>query len=226
MYLMKKRIVISVMMLVTLMVASTSAGTVFAKDDDKESVSKETYYFDYAQYAGDDDGFCDLKPIKSDNVHYGWRLGRFAVSGFTRKDDENYEAPVFLKNVGDEVKLAFILEQDINKLNGDSKLTINDDTGWDEIFGVEKTHFGKGALIIVKRDYQNSYADPVIYTDYLSGKTKGAETTVELCEEGDYEVALDYSLLHKDSVEVKIQHIKSHAYLLLFLLYLFVRLFI
>lgn len=192
-----KRIATASMILVTMLSSFALTGTVYAKNGDKESVSKEAYYFDYAQYAGDDDGFCDLTPITSDNVHYGWRLGQFAVSGFTRIDDETFEAPVFLKNVGDEVKLSFILEQDINKLNGDSKLTINDDTGWDEIFGIEKTHFGKGALIIVKRDYQNSYADPVIYTDYLSGKAKGAETTVELCEEGDYEVALDYSLLHK-----------------------------
>lgn len=194
----KKNITTATMLLMSGLASfSASSSIAFAEDLERASVSKQTFYFDHAQYAGDDDGFCDLTPITSDNVHYGWRLGRFAVSGFTRVDEENYDAPVFLKNAGDEVKLSFILEQDINKLNGDSMLTINNDIGYDELFGVPETNFGKGALIIQKRDYQNSVSEPTVYTDYLSGKTKGAETDVELCEEGDYEVALDYSLLHK-----------------------------
>ena len=36
-----------------------------------------------------------------------------------------------------------------------------------------------------------------MYTDYLSGVKVGANTQVEICEEGDYEVALDYSIRDK-----------------------------
>lgn len=58
----------------------------------------------------------------------------------------------------------------------------------------QKTNFGKGALIIKYTDSQHKDEDPVIYTDYLSALKEGADTKVELFEEGDYEVALDYEI--------------------------------
>jgi hypothetical protein len=74
-------------------------------------------------------------------------------------------------------------------------LAISGDTnGYDEYFGVAKTDFGRGTLITRHIDYQNYVNDPVVYTDYLTAKTAGAETRIELFEEGDYEVALDYEL--------------------------------
>lgn len=108
-----------------------------------------------------------------------------------------------MKTVGDTVTLWFELEQDINKLDGDDMLSICGDTnGYDEYFGIEKTDMGRGTLIIRHTDYQNHTADPVIYTDYLAATaTKGAAVEVKLCEEGDYEVALDYEI-REDNLDI------------------------
>ncbi len=176
---------------------TTSGNVVYAQEDSKDTVIKEKYYYDIAENAGDDDGYYPTSPIEPDDVHYNWKIGRFMISGYTRVIENPSEPLVFLKNVGDEVELSFVLEQDINALNGDNKLIINNDKGYDTYFGIEKTKFGHGALIITKRDYQNNHSDPTTYMDYLAGVSQGAETSVQLCEEGDYEVALDYSLLHK-----------------------------
>ena len=66
--------------------------------------------------------------------------------------------------------------------------------GYDEYFGIEKTNFGRGTLIIRHTDYQNHAGEPHIYTDYLGAVTQGAAIEVKLCEDGDYEVALDYEI--------------------------------
>jgi LPXTG-motif cell wall-anchored protein len=82
-------------------------------------------------------------------------------------------------------------------LNGNDKLSICEDTnGYDEYFGIPKTNFGKGTLIIRHTDHQNHVHEPVVYTDYLSAQTSdGAAIEVRLFEEGDYEVALDYEII-------------------------------
>ena len=50
-------------------------------------------------------------------------------------------------------------------------------------------------LIIRYTDYENVKHDPVMYYDYLLANTMmGANTRVQLFEEGDYEVALDYEV--------------------------------
>lgn len=140
--------------------------------------------------------YAEGEKIESDDIHFGWELGRFYITGYTRETADEDDNLVFLKNVGDKVKLWFNLEQDINKLNGKDSLSIsNDDDGIDENFGVEKSDFGKGTLIIKQTTYQKEEKEPVIYTDYLSANLKkGADTEVELFEEGDYEVALDYEI--------------------------------
>lgn len=192
----KKFIVASICLIIGMSFTSVRS-VAYAKEDTKDTVIKEKYYYDIAENAGDDDGYYPTSPIEPDDVHYNWKIGRFMVSGYTRVIENPSEPLVFLKNVGDEVELSFVLEQDINALNGDNKLIINNDKGYDSYFGIEKTKFGHGALIITKRDYQNNHSDPTTYMDYLAGVSQGAETSVQLCEEGDYEVALDYSLLHK-----------------------------
>ena len=154
------------------------------------------YMGDLPLNAAKDSGFTGTDPIDSDDIHYGWSLGRFYVTGYTRGPDSlEGGTPVFLKNAGDTVALWFRLDQDILALNGDPALTIaDDDVGFDGHFGTAKTDFGRGTLIIRHTDHQNHPGEPVIYTDYLSALTAGAETQVELFEEGDYEVALDYSV--------------------------------
>ena len=135
--------------------------------------------------------------IEKDDLHYGWDLGQFFVSGFTdhakEKDDGT---PVFLKNVGDVVTLWFNLQQNIDALNGDADVTIlYDEEGSDQYFQTPTTIFGRGMLIIRFTDHENVKHDPIMYYDYLEANTSlGADTRVQLFEEGDYEVALDYAI--------------------------------
>lgn len=98
--------------------------------------------------------------IKEGDPHFGWKLGRFVVSGFTSRAGD--DVPVFLKNSGDQVELSFQLNQSIDSLNGDDKRKISGDgNGYDEYFGIPKTDFGHGALITKHTDYQNASTEPI-----------------------------------------------------------------
>ena len=143
-----------------------------------------------------DSGFTQEKALDRDDPHYGWNIGSFFVNGYTRETVKDDGTPVFLKNVGDKVTLWFTLEQDINALNGDANLTIaEDDNGYDQFFEVPRTNFGHGTLIIRYTDHEGIKHDPIIYTDYLAANARtGADTKVQLFEEGDYEVSLDYEI--------------------------------
>lgn len=142
------------------------------------------------------DGYYGSKEIKNDDPHYGWELGQFFVNGFTDYIKDEDDNVVFLKNAGDQLALWFNLQQDINCLNGNEALTIMRDTaGSDQYFETPKTNFGHGALIVRKINSDNSKEEPQIYTNYLEATaTVGANTKVDLFEEGDYEVALDYAV--------------------------------
>ena len=143
---------------------------------------------------GKDNGYSGSNVIDLDDPHYGWTLGQFYVSGYTQHTTDS-DGDVFLKNVGDEVELHFELLQDIDSLDGDDNLTIYEDSnGYDQYFGTQRFNDCRGLLIIRKTDYQNSSSDPIIYEAYLAGVDEGADTVVQLCEEGDYEVALDYEI--------------------------------
>ena len=103
---------------------------------------------------------------------------------------------MFLKNVGDKVTLWFHLSEDITKLNGNEFLTISEDTnGYDRAFEIKQTNFEHGTLIIQYTDSQGETQEPIIYTDYLAANARtGANTKVQLFEEGDYVVSLDYEI--------------------------------
>lgn len=149
------------------------------------------YYYGQSMSCEHDKGFSDPESIEESDPHFGWRLGKFVVSGFTSRTQD--DVPVFLKNVGDQVKLSFILEQDIDKLNGQEGYYINTDkNGFDQYFGIKKSDFGRGMLIVRHTDYQNDTPEPTTFKNYLKGKKVGAETEIDLFEEGDYEIALDY----------------------------------
>ncbi|MHC1787565.1 MAG: DUF6273 domain-containing protein [Christensenellales bacterium] len=152
------------------------------------------YASETAMNVGTDTGYSKGTKIVANDSHFGWRLGRFLMSGFTRVSENADKSPIFLKTLGDKLTLWFDLEQDINHLNKNESLAISEDkNGYDEYFGVAKTNFGRGTLIVRHKDYQNALGDPVIYTDYLAAKESyGADTKVALSEEGDYEVALNY----------------------------------
>lgn len=144
---------------------------------------------------GKDNGYSGNNAIDKDDPHYGWSLGTFVVNGYTRETSNN-GTPVFLKNVGDKVTLWFTLNQDINNLNGNSDLTISEDTnGYDQYFEIPQTNFKRGTLIIRHTDHEGNTHEPVVYTDFLAANaTAGADTRVRLFEEGDYEVSLNYEI--------------------------------
>ena len=165
------------------------------------------YYFGAeAVDAGVDTGYAKSNTITGKDRHFGWRMGRFLMSGFTRVVDGGTDTPIFIKTLGDSVTLWFELEQDIDALNGNDKLVVSDDVnGFSQDFGVSKTDFGRGTLVIRHTDYQNRKGEPQVYTDYLlASGTSGANTRVVLNEEGDYEAALYYEVEDND-----LKHIAS-----------------
>lgn len=126
-------------------------------------------------------------------------MGTFFVSGFSSFVEEDDKTIVFLKNVGDTVTLGFQLFEDINSLNNDPNLKISiEKKGSDKEFQTSSTEFGKGTLIVQSYDYSNRRTGPIIYSNYLEASARPAtDNVIRLCEEGDYEVALDYSIEDK-----------------------------
>ena len=176
---------------------SIAPPTAFAEG---ESLDGTKYYLGETANAGLDTGYSKDDSIGKDDIHYSWELGRFLVSDYTRVSDDN-GTPVFLKNVGDEVTLSFNLQQDIDQLNGNADVTIDKDpNGYDERLGVPQQDFGRGTLIIRYTDYQNNRHEPTVYTNYLEGVSKDADTVVKTFEEGDYEVVLDYSIKNVNQI--------------------------
>lgn len=159
------------------------------------------YYMGEAVNTGQDNGYSGAHNIGSNDPHFGWTLGRFFVSGYTSVQQDEDGNPIFIKTLGDRLELWFQLEQDIDCLNGNDALLIaEDENGFDEKFGISRTNFGRGAMVIQHTDYRNASGMPQLYTDYLSGITaSGADTTVQLLEEGDYEVALNYEVKNESN---------------------------
>lgn len=173
---------------------SVTLPTIALADDSSSNGSEDNkYYYDKVVNTGLDNGYSESNSIKEGDPHFGWKLGRFVVSGFTSRAGD--DVPVFLKNSGDQVELSFQLNQSIDSLNGDDKRKISGDgNGYDEYFGIPKTDFGHGALITKHTDYQNASTEPTVSTEYLSSVKVGANTHIDMYEEGDYEVALDYEI--------------------------------
>lgn len=154
-------------------------------------------YLGNAVETGTDNGYSETKVIGEESPHFGWNLGSFYVSGFTSKQKAEDGSFTFLKMSGDKLKLHFRLDQDINALNGSDRLLIANDTdGFDEGMGVPRSEngFGRGTIIIRQTNYQNAQSDPQVYRDYLEGVKQGADTEVQLFEEGDYEVKFNYEI--------------------------------
>ena len=160
-----------------------------------ENKDGSIYHIGSVVNTGTDTGYSESNPIQESDPHFGWRLGDFTVTGFTSVVEGKNEAPVFLKTAGDKVKLSFKLNQNLDALNGNEALSINDDdNGCDQYFEVAKQDFGRGTLIVRQTNYQNETGSPQVYVNYLEGKEQGADTEIELFEEGDYEVSLDYEI--------------------------------
>lgn len=172
---------------------------------EKETIDySRTYNIGSRVRAKNFDGYYGEENIVKNDIHYGWDLGNFFISGYTDKRVSNDEV-VLLKNVGDKVTLWFNLSQNIDALNGQNNLFISSDSSaFDQYFETPKTDFGKGALIIRYTDYNNNKSEPQIYTNYLKANTSfGTDTKVQLFEEGDYEVALDYEVTKDELIDIK-----------------------
>lgn len=175
----------------------TNHSSVYATEGDAP-----TYYLSYgSKSTKKDNGFTNENTIDESNPHFGWNLGRFYVTNFTDTVKEDDGTVTVLKTPGDNVTLSFKLEQDINKLNGNSRLKISEDTnGYDKEFGVSKSNFGKGTLIVRYTNYENHTEEPTVYNDYLKSVSTGeADASIQLSEEGDYEVTLDYEILKENT---------------------------
>ena len=147
------------------------------------------------------EGYVGSVSMDNDDPHFGWDIGQFFVGGFTDYENDTKGNPIFLKNNGDKLSLWFQLRQDINKCYGNSSIkVVADKEGSDAYFevpgGVNETlDFGRGALIVRKTNPDGTKGSPQIYTNYLEASAStDAVTKVDLLEEGDYEVALDYAL--------------------------------
>ena len=147
------------------------------------------------------EGYVGSTTMDNDDPHFGWDIGRFFVGGFTDYETDTEGNPIFLKNNGDRLSLWFELQQDIDKCYGNSAIRVIADTqGSDADFEVpggvnQTTDFGRGALIIRKINPDNTKEKPQIFTNYLEASAStDAVTKVDLFEEGDYEVALDYAV--------------------------------
>ena len=173
------------------------------KTDVSTNASTLTYNLGEKNRVKKFDSFFGEEVIDSKDIHYGWDLGSFLVGGYTQNTTDESGNPVFLKNVGDTVTLGFRLKQNIDALNGDERATITSvKKASDQGFEIETTDFGRGALIVRYTDYTNAKTKPQLYTNYLSASAKQeADTFIRLCEEGDYEVALDYEVTKDDLID-------------------------
>lgn len=191
-------------------------------DDEKEYKRVAEVYEFYASYKGTDTATLDdnekryelgtlkradsksdyskLVDVESDDIHKNHKIGQFFMTGYTEDiadtETSNKADRVFIKNVGDKVTLWFNLKEDIDKLFDNKNFKINNDKGvTDAEFDIPKTNFHRGALIVQYTDRNNKKHDPVIYTDYLAALcSPDANTKIQLFEEGDYKVALDYQI--------------------------------
>lgn len=174
--------------------------------DETVSDPSQTYRLGEKVRTKNFDGYSGEDTIEKSDLHYGWELGNFFVSGYTEEIVKG-DNVVFLKNVGDKVTLWFNLAQNINAINGDSKLSVTSDPeGFDQHFETPTMNFGRGTLIIRHTDHNNVKGEPTIYTNYLEANVSvGADTKVQLFEEGDYEVALDYQITSDQLID-KVGH--------------------
>lgn len=162
-------------------------------------LGKRVRVADFENYSGE-------QPIDANDPHKDWDLGQFYISGYTSDRMHEDDGLVILKNVGDEITLWFKLNENINCLRGNDDLFISADSdGYDQYFEKGPMNFEKGALFIKYTD-RNNQSTITTYTNFLEANTSvTADTKVDLFEEGDYEVALDYEITN-DLLIDKVYH--------------------
>ena len=93
---MKKRIVVIVMFIVCIF------SNVYASGDNLIN-NENTYYFSEFYNTGQDNGYSEKIKLTEKDLHYGWKLGSFLISGFSGKTVDENGNIVFLKTVGDSL---------------------------------------------------------------------------------------------------------------------------
>ncbi|MCR4646314.1 MAG: hypothetical protein K5695_13055 [Oscillospiraceae bacterium] len=97
------------------------------------------------------------EPINAKNPHYGWDLGAFCLSGYTDTGDSD---DVYLKTVGNRIKLSFALNEDINQLQGNEKWVIaKDKNGSDAAWSIPAHDMGHGELIVRHTDSEGKLTE-------------------------------------------------------------------
>ncbi|MGF3183322.1 hypothetical protein ACQV2W_06080 [Facklamia sp. P12934] len=151
--------------------------------------------------------------IDTKDPHFGWDLGYFTINGYTREAKQIEGKPVFLKTIGDDIKLWFTLNQDINRLDNNPVLSISEDTnGYDVAMGIKPTNFKHGTLIVKYTDDERHSFDPVIYTDFLAANASTrANTRIQIYQEGDYEVTLNYEIINNPRKILSVDVLPSYT---------------
>lgn len=150
----------------------------------------DTYYIGKAVNSGDGDGYSKVNLINTEDVHYGWDIGKFYIGGFSDIKSEGGH-PAFISSGG--VTLNFTLEENIDKLNGQENLSIAEDKkGHHKDFGINETNFGRGTLIVKYTDPQEKVSIPILHTDYLTTIKMNENSKVAYLDEGKYEVSFNY----------------------------------
>ena len=169
----------------------------YKKDEDISGKEHNYSGIDYTLKAGSEE-FSDFEEIKQDDPHFAINLGTFCLSGYTDTGDKDN---IYLKTVGNKIKLTYKLKEDIFCINGQDNLSIaRIKNGSDRTFQRRPHDMGHGELIIkyTNEKGESTYTE---YSNYLEALTSpNADTTIQLFEEGDYEVALDYAIKNSKAV--------------------------
>lgn len=118
--------------LVSCICAAALATSIVATSSFADEGNEQIYYIGSVVNAGLDTGYNESNEITRQDPHFGWSLGRFAISGYTAMSETPDGTPIFLKTEGDKVRLSFELAQNINAINGNESLTVSEDSdGYD-----------------------------------------------------------------------------------------------
>ena len=171
----------------------------------------QVHHFDAIQpvNTGKDNGFAKQTIINQDDPHAGWSLGHFTISGFSAKEKDDAGDWIFYKVLGDSgeeyddnIVLQFDLREDIDALHGQNTMKIADDTEtFDQGFNYRGNPFRRGALLIQHEKPDGSIGETQQYANYLDAKESiNANTSIEIKEEGDYRIALDYEIASRGAL--------------------------
>lgn len=188
-------LIISFILLFTSTLCANAGANLKVKNNGNKFIYKNFYR------TPDEGGFNKKISMNTNSYHLGWELGQFVLDGYTQKIKGKDGIYTFEKNAGDNISLYFDLFENINKLNGNKKLIIDKlDQDTDIDYNLKESNYGKGLLIIKKKDLNTSCSEPVkIYKNFLKKKDKNRK--IELKEEADYEISLDYRVTETSFID-------------------------